>query len=242
MLIAVSACGPDLEAMVDERLGRAPYFIIVDSEKLESGWRVVPNASTKLPGGAGVATAQLMVDEGVGAVITGNAGPNAAKVLAGAGIKVFIALGITVEKALAAWAKGELKTAEEPTVSSHYGNRPEAGARSEDVGVLAVATDGDQVAAHFGRCPSYTLVSYKDGREVSRRRIENPGHEPGLLPELLSRHGATHVVAGGMGPRAMDLFAGKGICTVVGVSGSVDDAIAAFLKKRLEGGQSTCEH
>jgi predicted Fe-Mo cluster-binding NifX family protein len=35
MKIVVSADGPDLEARVDPRFGRAPYFIFIDPDTLE---------------------------------------------------------------------------------------------------------------------------------------------------------------------------------------------------------------
>jgi predicted Fe-Mo cluster-binding NifX family protein len=50
------------------------------------------------------------------------------------------------------------------------------------------------------------------------------------------------IVAGGMGPRAHGLFAERGIKTIVGVSGSVADALNALARGELEGGESMCDH
>jgi len=107
---------------------------------------------------------------------------------------------------------------------------------------VAISTDGDEVAAHFGRCQAYTIVEIAEGAIRSREIIPNPGHEPGFLPRYLAQRGVTCIVAGGMGPRAQMLFDQQGIETIVGVSGSVEEAIAALLLGRLVSGESLCEH
>ena len=79
MKIAVSATAPDLSAQVDPRFGRCRYFIIVDPDSME--FESIENSSAMAGGGAGVATAQLIVGKEVEAVLTGNCGPNAFSVL-----------------------------------------------------------------------------------------------------------------------------------------------------------------
>jgi predicted Fe-Mo cluster-binding NifX family protein len=107
---------------------------------------------------------------------------------------------------------------------------------------VAICTDGENVAAHFGRCPTYTIVAIADGSIQRREQIPNPGHEPGFLPGYLAEHGVTCVVAGGMGPRAQMLFGQHGIRTIVGISCSVEDALQTLLRGELESGESTCDH
>ena len=108
--------------------------------------------------------------------------------------------------------------------------------------IIAIATDGNSVAGHFGRCPGYTLVTIENGKELDRQSIENPGHQPGFLPQYLHEKGAGCIVAGGMGPRAQMLFEEQGIQTVVGVTGLIDDVVHSYLKGTLAGGESTCHH
>jgi len=108
--------------------------------------------------------------------------------------------------------------------------------------LIGIATDGDRVAQHFGRCPSYTLVEVEEGKEKERRVIPNPGHQPGFLPRFLAEKGVKVVIAGGMGPRARNIFAEYGIDALVGVRGSVDEAVEAFLRGELEAGDNICDH
>lgn len=107
---------------------------------------------------------------------------------------------------------------------------------------VAIATDGGSVSAHFGRCPSYTIVDIQDQKVVGRQEIPNPGHSPGFLPGYLAERGVTTIIAGGMGPRAQGLFADNGIETIIGVEGRVDDALERFLGGQLEAGPSLCDH
>jgi predicted Fe-Mo cluster-binding NifX family protein len=107
---------------------------------------------------------------------------------------------------------------------------------------LAISTDQGYVSAHFGRCQSYTIVDIKEGQILSREEIPNPGHQPGFLPEYLSERGVNSIIAGGMGPRAQNLFSQKNIETIIGVQGTIDETIQKFLKQELEAGEDLCGH
>ena len=106
----------------------------------------------------------------------------------------------------------------------------------------AIAADGEVVAPHFGRCERYMLVEITDGRETARRELDNPGHEPGLLPRLLAEHGVHYVVAGGAGPRAVALLNRLNIGFLPGVTGEIETAVADLVAGHLETGASICEH
>jgi predicted Fe-Mo cluster-binding NifX family protein len=107
---------------------------------------------------------------------------------------------------------------------------------------VAISTDGEAVAAHFGRCQAYTIVEIADGTIQRRELLPNPGHEPGFLPGYLAERGVTCIVAGGMGPRAQALFDQQNIQTIVGISGTIEETLQALLRGELKGGESLCEH
>lgn len=98
------------------------------------------------------------------------------------------------------------------------------------------------VAQHFGRCPEYTLYTVADGSVAEKRVIPNPGHEPGFLPGYLATMGVNTIIAGGMGPRAQSLFENESITTFIGIAGSLQSVIEAYLSGGLQSGPSTCEH
>jgi predicted Fe-Mo cluster-binding NifX family protein len=107
---------------------------------------------------------------------------------------------------------------------------------------IAISTEAGSVSAHFGRCPSYTLVDVREGKVVAREEIPNPGHSPGFLPGYLAEKGVTTIIAGGMGPRAQGLFAENGIETIIGVEGGVNEVVDRFLQGTLEPGRDLCDH
>jgi predicted Fe-Mo cluster-binding NifX family protein len=117
--IAVSAFGTNLEAPVDSRFGRCPYFVIVDTDNMQ--FEAVPNVSKSTPSGAGIQAAQTIASKDVKTLLTGNIGPNAYQALSAAGIKIVTGVSGTVIEAITKYKKGELKESNSPTVSEHLG-------------------------------------------------------------------------------------------------------------------------
>ena len=105
---------------------------------------------------------------------------------------------------------------------------------------IAISTDGNFVSAHFGRCPSFTIVEIEAGKLIKKETIDNPGHHPGFLPQFLHERGVSAIIAGGMGQRALGLFTEQGIEVVVGITGTIDETVDKILKGTLEGGESLC--
>jgi len=96
--ICITSKGKDLEAEVDPNFGRARCFLVVDPETMNL--EVVDNPNIEAAHGAGIQTAQLILNLNVGTVITGNCGPNAQRVLQSSGIKVITGVSGKVEDAL----------------------------------------------------------------------------------------------------------------------------------------------
>lgn len=121
MRVAVTAQGADLESAMDPRFGRCRNFVIVDSDSDTDKFEAFSNESVTASGGAGAQSTQFLANKGVGAVITGNVGPNAARALEAAGIKVYAAASGTVRDALRAYKAGKLSPISGATVDSHHG-------------------------------------------------------------------------------------------------------------------------
>jgi len=119
MRICVSASANSLDASVDPRFGRCPYFIIVDLETMQ--FEVVPNPALGAIGGAGIQAAQIIASKGAKVVITGNVGPNAFQALSAAGIKIITGVYGTVREIVEKYRRGELKETNSPTVGGHFG-------------------------------------------------------------------------------------------------------------------------
>ncbi len=104
IVIAISA-DQGLDSPIDSRFGRCPYFLIYDTGS--GDYRVVPNQSTQVFRGAGIAAAQFVASQKATAVIAGSFGPNAFGVLNQAGIKLYSFSG-SAKQAIDAYKEGNL--------------------------------------------------------------------------------------------------------------------------------------
>lgn len=105
---------------------------------------------------------------------------------------------------------------------------------------IAISTDGEFVSQHFGRCPSFTIVDLQDGKVISKEIVNNPGHQPGFIPQFLHEKGVEAIIAGGMGMRAARFFDELGIKPIMGINGRIDKVIEQLIKGTLKGGESLC--
>lgn len=105
MKICVTSQGNNLDAQVDQRFGRCQYFVVVDSETMQ--FKAIENKGVNERGGAGVRSAQFLINEGVEVLITGDVGPNAAQALASSEIKIITGTSGTIKEVLEKFKKGE---------------------------------------------------------------------------------------------------------------------------------------
>ncbi len=119
MKIAVTSIDGTLDGMVDERFGRAKKIVVVETET--NGQETVDNMiNMNAAQGAGIQTAQNVIQSGAKIVISGHLGPNAFRVLSTAGVEVFTASGMTVRKALEAYKDGKLSRLAGADVEGHW--------------------------------------------------------------------------------------------------------------------------
>ncbi len=120
MKIAITSYGEDLGSKMDKSFGRAKWFVLVDSEagncEAHSNKQNIDAAQ-----GAGIQAAQNVANLGAEAVLTGNVGPNAFRVLSAAGIRIFIVKeDYTVGEAVREWKEGNLQETTESTIEGHW--------------------------------------------------------------------------------------------------------------------------
>jgi predicted Fe-Mo cluster-binding NifX family protein len=119
MKICVSATADSLDAPIDPRFGRCPYFVIVESENMQ--FEAVPNTALGAMSGAGIQASQNIAGKGVKVLITGNVGPNAFQALSAAGVKVVTGASGTVREVVEKYKSGDLGEVDAPTVEGHFG-------------------------------------------------------------------------------------------------------------------------
>ena len=109
----------------------------------------------------------------------------------------------------------------------------------------AVPVAGGRLASHFGHCEGFAIFDVDDESHqvVGREFVQSPGHAPGVLPAFLAEQGASAVIAGGMGSRAVSLFEENRIQVFLGApEGDAADIMAAFIEGTLVAGDNVCDH
>jgi predicted Fe-Mo cluster-binding NifX family protein len=107
MKVCFTSKGATLDSPTEERFGRAPYFIIVESEN--GSFEAVKNPYADGAGGVGPKAAQILISHGVKALISGQVGGNAREVLVAAGIEMFTCnAGGSVQDAFSQFNKNAL--------------------------------------------------------------------------------------------------------------------------------------
>ncbi|HOD75027.1 MAG TPA: DUF134 domain-containing protein [Syntrophorhabdaceae bacterium] len=119
MKVAITSIDGTLDGMVDERFGRAKKIVVVDDGT--NSQEAVDNVTNmNAAQGAGIQTAQNVIQAGAKAVISGHLGPNAFRVLSTAGVEVYTASGMTVRDALEAYKAGKLPKLTGADVEGHW--------------------------------------------------------------------------------------------------------------------------
>ncbi len=109
--------------------------------------------------------------------------------------------------------------------------------------VFAIPLKDDVVCDHFGHAREYCILEVKERKVVSQRNFTSPGHERGLIPSWLMDFGITHVIANGIGQRAIDMLTEQKIEVIWGVpSDRPEILVKAYLDSQLVPGINLCDH
>lgn len=108
---------------------------------------------------------------------------------------------------------------------------------------IAVPVAGGEFCSHFGGADGFLIFEPRGEKrdDLAERRVPAPSHERGAFPELLRSLGVSVVLAGGMGPRAQQIFQTCGIDLVLGVEGTPRALAEAYLRGELASQGSSCE-
>jgi predicted Fe-Mo cluster-binding NifX family protein len=117
--IAVSTEGPDLDARVDPRFGRAAGFLIVDPQTMAFAY-VDNGVSQAMAQGAGIQAAERVAASGARVLLTGFVGPKAFQALSAAGITIGQNVDAwTVREAVERFKAGKVTLADAPNRRGH---------------------------------------------------------------------------------------------------------------------------
>lgn len=119
MKYALSTAGETLDSAMDPRFGRTKYFLFYDSGTGEFS-AVANTQNLQAAQGAGIQSAVRVAENQADIVISGHCGPKAFKVLAEAGISVYLTTAATAKEAIKLFEDGKLVKAENADVEGHW--------------------------------------------------------------------------------------------------------------------------
>ena len=155
MKVAVSSSGTNLDSQIDPRFGRCAYFVIVNTDDMS--FEAFDNEAIALGGGAGIQSSQFVASKGVGAIITGNVGPNAVQTLSAAGVEIFLGQTGSIREAVERYRRGDIKSQGSPNVDNHYGMGGGASGISRMSGMGRSMGMGRGMGKGMGRCMTFGM-------------------------------------------------------------------------------------
>jgi len=109
--------------------------------------------------------------------------------------------------------------------------------------IIAVPTSNGLLDGHFGHCQQFAMVKVEEHTIKEISYVDAPPHQPGLLPPWLAERGATDIIAGGMGQRAIALFNERGVNVFVGAPAlAPEEIVQGFLQETLRFSANYCDH
>ena len=105
---------------------------------------------------------------------------------------------------------------------------------------IAIATEGNEVCQHFGKCENFTIVELDGATIVDKKVVNTKENLHSSLPGYLASFDVKTVLAGGMGGGASTNLSNLGIIAITGVQGTVDSAINDFANGLLKPGAANC--
>jgi predicted Fe-Mo cluster-binding NifX family protein len=105
---------------------------------------------------------------------------------------------------------------------------------------IAVTTEGDQIFQHFGKCPTFTVFTVKDGAVQGKTSVDASRNGHAALSGFLKSLGVDVVICGGIGDGAKQMLSSAGIKLVSGIEGGIENAVNAYLSGNLTDKNGTC--
>ena len=108
-----------LDSAISAIFGRCPFFMVIDPET--KTFSIESNPAVNASGGAGIQSAQWIIDKKVDAVICKKLGPKAHDVLAAGKVSAYKYVSGNIKETLDAFNSHSLGNIFEPNVDAHSG-------------------------------------------------------------------------------------------------------------------------
>ncbi len=239
MKIAISSDGDGIESKIDQRFGRCKYFFIVDTEDIKKV-EAIENQGAVQGHGAGIKAAQQLGSLKVQAVITGRLGPNATSILKQLGIKAYHSSGVAKD-AINDFMSNKLEEIIEIT-EPHSGMEKKE-SKEERIFFPLLDNNGEdsEISTHFGHAPFFGVYDIeKKELKIIENDLDHTDPTKSPIDQIEEAVNPTTIFAKGIGGRAINIIAQKGLSLKTGDYNTVKEVIENIGK--LEDQTKSCGH
>ena len=106
---------------------------------------------------------------------------------------------------------------------------------------IAVPTLDGKLSAHFGQAENFTIFGIEDNKIVSETVLDTPEHLTGSYPNFIAQNGATDIIIGGVGKKAIDIFNSHNITVYAGKVKKASEVVEDLLAGKLSITGKSCK-
>ena len=108
---------------------------------------------------------------------------------------------------------------------------------------IALPVVNGKLSPHFGHCQAFAFVDVENNTIKEVTTMDAPVHTPGSFPKWVAENGATDVIAGGMGGKAISLFNQLDVNAFVGAPvDTPHNLVNKFIADELALSVNLCSH
>jgi predicted Fe-Mo cluster-binding NifX family protein len=108
---------------------------------------------------------------------------------------------------------------------------------------VAISVRKNSFCPHFGDSDEFVILEVSQDQVLNEEYVVPPLHKPGAFPPFHTEKSVTHMIAGGMGKRALWHFQNLGITPIIGVDPkSIKELVRDFINDELTMDFNQCHH
>lgn len=106
---------------------------------------------------------------------------------------------------------------------------------------IAISTNGNFVAKHYGKAPEFIIADIIAGKVVESEKFLTKDYTKDDIVDFLSDKQVRRIICNGIGTRATELFDEHGIQVIAGISGKIGSVLESVTNGTIiASGESTC--
>jgi predicted Fe-Mo cluster-binding NifX family protein len=228
MKIAITCKEDNLDSIVDERFGRANFFLIVevkDNKIIKKEF--VKNSGSISEHGAGVKSAQQLVDKKIDFVVSGRLGPNAKSIFDKVNVKSYEYEG-KIKDLLSKLESGSSFLNSESDDNNENNSKIES---SDKIffPILDNNSYDSRISPHFGHAPFFGIYDLKNKElKIIENTLNHSNPNKSPIDEIVELVNPTTIFAKGIGRKAINIINQKGLKLKTGNFDTIREVLDNF--------------